>query len=529
MESKAAGPLSGGAEVTGDIADIEAPSSKSLGHRALIAAALACGDSVVSRVSESEDVTRTREALELIGAKFTRLGKGVYAARGLGGAPRVIPGRIQTVLNGERHARFGVLRKQSMPPAPSRRDDEGKAVSRCRSAPCWSQSGISGLERENALPVFIGESGTSCRLLTAVFAAGEGCFHIHGSGRMHERPMGDLPAALGRLGAEFVFAGRESSPPFWLRASGFDAAGGECRIGTEESSQYLSGLLLAAPLSAGGLRLRPASERIVSLPYVGLTLEIMERFGVRAKISAQGADADMSFSEARAALASGRLTARDLVFSVPGAIYRGADYAVEGDWSGASYLLAAGAIGPRAVRVSGLEERSLQADAAFLGILREMGARVEQGEGSVTVAPAPLRGISADLGDCPDLAPTLAALAAHAAGPTVIRNAAHLKVKESDRLSAPAEELGKAGCRVEVKEDGLVIIPPPGGPEAEGKEFCAHNDHRMAMSLALLGLAGARARKSFAVRLDNPACVAKSFPDFWECWEKVLGRGPQVI
>ncbi|MDR1489883.1 MAG: 3-phosphoshikimate 1-carboxyvinyltransferase [Desulfovibrio sp.] len=518
MENKSAGPVSGGARVAGDLADIErftnetseppgkdlprnslprnwsrgalpvvserfqalvaleAPSSKSLGHRALIAAALAHGDSVISRVSESEDVTRTREALELIGAKFTRLGKGVYAVRGLGGAPR-----------------------------------------------------CGGAEREKAVSVFIGESGTSCRLLTAVLAAGEGCFYIHGSGRMHERPMGDLPAALGFLGAEFVFAGRRSSPPFWLRASGLNAAGGECRVGAAESSQYLSAMLLAAPLSAGGLRLRPASVRIVSLPYVGLTLEIMEHFGVRAEIAARETDARLSFSETRAALASGGLTAGDLVFSVPSARYRGADYTVEGDWSGASCLLAAGAIGPRAVRVAGLKARSLQADAIFPDILREMGARVEQEEGSVTVAPAPLRGISADLGDCPDLAPTLAALAAHAAGPTVIRNAAHLKVKESDRLSAPAEELAKAGCRVEVKEDGMVITPPPGGPNAEGKEFCAHNDHRMAMSLALLGLAGARARESFAVRLDNPACVAKSFPDFWECWEKVLGREPQAI
>ncbi|MDR2800604.1 MAG: 3-phosphoshikimate 1-carboxyvinyltransferase [Desulfovibrio sp.] len=476
MKGEAAGPVYGGAQVTGGLADIEAPSSKSLGHRALIAAALACGDSVVSRVSESEDVTRTREVLELIGAKFTRLGKGVYATRGLGGAPR-----------------------------------------------------FSATEHDKALSVFIGESGTSCRLLTAVLAAGEGCFYIHGSGRMHERPMGDLPAALGFLGAEFTFADRWLSPPFWLRASGLRAADGECRIGAAESSQYLSGMLLAAPLSAGGLRLRPASERIVSLPYVGLTLEIMKHFGVGTEIAAQGRDSRLSFSEARAALASGRLTARDLVFSVPRAQYLGADYAVEGDWSGASCLLAAGAIGPRAVRVAGLEARSLQADAAFLDILREMGARVEQGEGSVTVAPAPLRGVSADLGDCPDLAPTLAALAAHAAGPTVIRNAAHLKVKESDRLSAPAGELGKAGCQVEVKEDGLVIIPPPGGPEAEGKEFCAHNDHRMAMSLALLGLAGARARKNFAVRLDNPACVAKSFPNFWECWEKVLGRETPAI
>ncbi|MDR0827204.1 MAG: hypothetical protein LBN33_04915, partial [Desulfovibrio sp.] len=287
---------------------------------------------------------------------------------------------------------------------------------------------------------------------------------------------------------------------------------------------------------------------------VGLTLEIMEHFGVRAEIRispergkgmeagaarvlkdraksgadlAEGKGAPLTFADLPAILAAcekGGDGARDLVFAVPRASYQAADYAVEGDWSGASYFLAAGAVGPRAVRVSGLKARSLQADAAFLGILEDMGARVEVTEQSVSVSPAPLRGVSADLGDCPDLAPTLAALAAHARGATVIKNVAHLKIKESDRLLAPAQELGKAGCVVEVKEDGLVIIPPEGGPAAMDREFSAHNDHRMAMSLALLGLPGGRGGgpKSFVPRIDNPACVAKSFPDFWECWDKVL-------
>ena len=202
-------------------------------------------------------------------------------------------------------------------------------------------------------------------------------------------------------------------------------------------------------------------------------------------------------------------------------------HAVEGDWSGASYFLAAGAVGSKVVCVRGLNRDSLQGDAALIDILKRMGARVEwrhaAEEAEVAVFPSSLHGIAVDMGHCPDLVPTVAALAAHAKGRTVISNVAHLKIKESDRLQAPAQELRKVGCAVAVTSDGLAVEPPEGGPRAPTSPvlFSAHNDHRIAMSASLLGLPGQSGSGGFAVPLDDPACVAKSFPHFWKLWEEV--------
>jgi 3-phosphoshikimate 1-carboxyvinyltransferase len=460
-----------------------------------MAAAAADGLSVIRGLSASDDVTRTREALAAAGAEFSRGAGGVWEVRGLSGPPRGDGDRIVTL--------------------------------------------------------DAGESGTSCRLLSAVAAAGRGRFLVRGEGRMDKRPMGELTSVLERMGAHCEFYGERGHTPFLLTAAGLEApAGAECTrdasalcpeqpgngregrggngpsvvsVDCSETGQYLSALLLAAPLSRSGLRLRSASRHIASLPYIGLTLEVMAAFGAGFRIEktagAAGGVEPAGLVEAVAACPNG---ARDILFDVPRGRYRAAEYGVEGDWSGASYFLAAGAIGPRAVRVSGLNPRSIQGDAVFLRLLEAMGARTAWDAGGVTVFPSRLKGITADMGDCPDLAPTLAALAAHASGPTVLTNAAHLKLKESDRIAAPAGELPKAGCSVSVTDDGMVVAPPEGGPRPPAGDvvFSSYNDHRMAMSLALLGLPGLEG-KGFAVRLDNPGCVAKSFPDFWKLWERL--------
>jgi 3-phosphoshikimate 1-carboxyvinyltransferase len=486
---------------------------------------LAEGVSVIRGLSESDDVTRTREALAAAGAACARGADGVWEVRGTAG--------------------------------PLRGDGDRVVV------------------------LDAGESGTSCRLLSAVAAAGRGRFLVRGEGRMDKRPMGALTAVLERLGARCEFYGERGHTPFLLVASGLEAppagteeargasggcpeAAGGARAGREpavtavdcaETGQYLSGLLLAAPLSRTGLRLRSASRHIASLPYIGLTLEVMAAFGADFRIErlpARGAASRrVESAEAVAArpngaegtlfsMPAGRVEpaglaeavaacpngAEDILFAVPAGRYRAAEYNVEGDWSGASYFLAAGAVGSRAVRVAGLNPHSLQGDAVFLRLLENMGARTARDAGGVTVFPSRLKGIRVDVGDCPDLAPTLAALAAHASGPTILTNAANLRFKESDRIAAPAGELPKVGCAVTVTDDGMVIVPPEGGPRRPGGDvvFSAYNDHRMAMSLALLGLPG-RGGKGFAVRSDNPGCVAKSFPNFWECWER-LGVAP---
>lgn len=455
-----------------DTVIISAPSSKSLTHRALMAAGLAQGESKLEGLLESDDTKLTRELMTALGAQYTPAGPGAFHVTGMG---RRLP---------------------------------------------------AGGGEDAPLSLFVGESGTSCRLITAIAAAGQGCFRVHGAGRMHERPIGELAAALRHMGAGFRFEEKENCPPFIMKAcragvvrdgEGTAFLADEVSIGCEESSQYLSGLLMAAPLRAG-LSVALTGKKAVSWPYVGLTLDVMSRFGARFAVQALDGEKtrDLDWRMLK------RAEPGKLCFVVEGGGYKAHDYRVEGDWSGASYFLAAGAIGPKPVRVAGLNVDSLQGDALIIDILRKMGARTALSDNGVTVFPSELHGVELDMGDCPDLVPTVAALAAHAKGNTVIRNVAHLAVKESDRIAAPAAELAKAGCRVIPSIDGLVVSPPESGLRAPGPDlvFSSHNDHRIAMSLCLLGLPGKQGQ-GFAVRLDNPDCVAKSFPSFWLLWEKV--------
>lgn len=439
---------------------LQAPASKSVSHRMLIGAALASGTSVVEHVLESKDLERTRALLCAAGAEIRPAGPGAYAVSGMDGLP-------------------------------------------------------SGGTEKAPLDCDVHESGTTCRILTAVLAAGRGVFRVHGAGRMHQRPIGALAAVLEGLGARIRYEGEPGCPPLVLSTDGLK--GGEAVIGLDESSQYLSGLLLAAPLMAEGLRITLGGSRVVSWPYVGLTLQTLEDFGVPFRVETRE-DASSSWKEADWRTLSGAYPGR-LRFHVPHAAYRAGRYAVEGDWSGASYLLAAGAVGRRPVLVRGLRADSLQGDRAMLDILRAMGAAYAWRDDGVLVSPSALHGVDVDMGACPDLVPTVAAVAALASGVTRVRNVAHLRLKESDRIAAPAGELRKAGVRVDEHEDGMTVYGTGGSgaglQAAPGTLFSAHGDHRIAMSLALLELAG------MEVRLDDPAVVRKSFPDFWQVWEAV--------
>ena len=439
---------------------IQAPASKSLSHRALIAAALAGGASRLTNVLESEDTLRTMDILGLSGASIRREGPGVFAVSGV---PRGPAG------------------------APLDRDGE-------------------------PMDMDVGESGTTCRLLTAVLAAGQGAFLIRGRGKMHARPVADLVTALIGQGAQIRYMDRPGCPPMLLQASGL--AGGETAVSLDESSQYLSGLLLAAPLARKELAVAIVGSKVVSWPYVGLTLQVMEDFGARFRVQVLEQDgwADVPWRNPGQAV-PGRLR----IVVRPGG-YRPRDMAVEGDWSNASYFLAAGALGPDPVGVSGLRPDSLQGDRAILDILQRMGAAVHWDGDTVLVQGGDLCGVSLDMGHCPDLVPTVAVLAAQARGETVISNAAHLRIKESDRLEAVATGLKLAGAGVDVLEDGL-RIRPAALPAGRRMGFATYGDHRLAMSLSLLEFAG------IGVDLDQPGCVAKSFPEFWARW-KELKDGP---
>ena len=462
---------------------VTAPASKSLSHRYCIGAALAAGESRLRHVLESRDTQCTRAILSAAGAAFHAEG----------------------------------------------RSDYGDAAD-------WRVCGMAdGLPRGGAsdapLSCDVHESGTTCRLLTAVLAAGKGCFRIHGAPRMHERPIAELTDALAPLGPRINFEGKPGCPPLLLETEGLDAAAvnGLVPLGMDHSSQYFSGLLLAAPLAGavhgGPLTVALTGSKAVSWPYVGLTLQCLRDFGIRFIVEVLD---DAECWQLLPGDAWRQLDAAEpgrLRVTVQPGRYQPGDHSVEGDWSGASYLLGAGALGAAPVRVEGLRADSLQGDRAMLAILRDMGARLSIDVGAVTVEPSALRGIDVDMGACPDLVPTVAVLAAAAHGTTRIRNVAHLRIKESDRITAPAQELARVGVRVDPQEDGLVVHGLGADVLAANVRalspdacFQAHNDHRIAMSLALLSLLPG-VSLSLEDRIDDPRVVAKSFPHFWRLWE----------
>ncbi len=431
---------------------VPAPASKSISHRAVMAAALSVGESRLSNVLESEDLHRTIDCLRLSGAGIEKHAPGEYSILGF--------------------------------------------------------TGVAAGGGTEPLVLDVGESGTTCRLLAAILAAGNGVFEIRGCGRMHDRPIGELTDALSSVGAYVEFIEKPGYPPFRLTASGI--SGGTVPIGLDESSQYLSGLVLAAPVSRKPLTVETHGQKAVSWPYVGLTLQVMEDFGARVRVErlagGRWEPADWrSLTEVRPG---------EVRFPIPLGMYLARQMRVEGDYSNAANFLAAGAVGPGPVSVDGLRPDSFQGDRAILDILSRMGARVEWDGDRVTVSPARLRGLELDMGRCPDLVPPVAMVAALASGETVIRNVAHLRLKESDRLAAVAGQLSSLGAGVETFDDGLRILPRelPRGPV----ELRTHQDHRLAMSPAILQ------RRGVDIRLDDPSVVAKSFPDFWERWEAVL-------
>lgn len=444
-----------------------APSSKSISHRYLIAAALADGESELDNVLESDDTRRTRDILTAAGARFARLPRAGNAAH---------------------------FKVYGMPDGPRGGTDEPVS--------CYAH-----------------ESGTTCRLLTAVLAAGSGLFRMHGVERLHNRPIGELGSALQSLGCGIVYEEKENYPPLIIHARGL-AAEGSVRIGMDESSQYFSGLLLAAPLAHSPLTFVIGGSKVVSWPYVGLTLQCLNDFGIPFTAetrSAEGApwtEADWrSLKQIHPGLF--RIT-------VSPAAYRPGSFRVEGDWSNASYLVAAGALGREEVRVTGLNAASLQGDRALLDILTRMGACLTPQDSGVTVTPAPLHGITVDMGACPDLVPTIAAVAAFADGETSITNVAHLRIKESDRLRAPARALAAIGVRVDEHEDGITVHGLGSGSRVRigSAVFGGCNDHRMVMSEALFSLRAEDVRPDgIRAHIDTPDAVNKSFPEFWKTWE----------
>jgi 3-phosphoshikimate 1-carboxyvinyltransferase len=334
--------------------------------------------------------------------------------------------------------------------------------------------------------LFVGNSGTTMRFLTALVSLGHGKYRLDGVPRMRERPIQDLLDALGQLGVKANSESGNGCPPVVVEAAGLH--GGVVRIKGDVSSQFLSGLLMAVPLADKPTTIK-VTGTLVSVPYVRLTLALMRTFGVEVI-----ADRPLTY------------------FHIPAnQRYKPIYYSMEGDASAASYFLATAAITSGRVRVEGLSRHSLQGDIRFLDLLREMGCDVQRGDCSLDITGRPLRGIDADMNDISDTVMTLAAVACFAEGPTTIRNVAHIRHKETDRLAALATELRRVGAGVDEFADGLTITPRP----LHGAEIETYNDHRMAMSMALIGL------KVPGIVIKNPGCVAKTYPGFFDDLEKL--------
>jgi 3-phosphoshikimate 1-carboxyvinyltransferase len=406
-------------------ASLTLPGSKSYTHRALIAAALAPGESVLANVLKAEDTELTARALAKLGAGIDWQGQTVQV-RGTGG----------------------------------------------RFDPVYE-------------PIFLGNSGTSMRFLTAVAALGQWTYRLTGTPRLCERPMGELLEALKSLGVQVTSEKGDNCPPVTVQGGGFQ--GGKTSLSGAVSSQYLSALLLIGPLAPLGVEIDITGE-LVSRPYVDITLAVLGAFGITYSREAYRR------------------------FVLPGGqSYHSREYNIEADASSASYFWAAAALTGGRVTIANLDLESVQGDIDFLSVLARMGCHLNSSPAGLTVEGGPLKGIQMNMSAMPDLVPTLGVLAAFAEGETLVTGVAHLRHKESNRLAAVVAELRKMGITAEETPNGLRIV----GGEPHGAEIDTYNDHRIAMSFAVAGL------KAKGVVIRDPDCVAKSFPDFWEYFEKL--------
>ena len=342
--------------------------------------------------------------------------------------------------------------------------------------------------------LFIGNSGTTVRFLTAAacLAPAGTDVVLDGVARMRERPIRDLLGALLTLGVSAESINGHGCPPVCVRGGGLP--GGSCRLRGDVSSQFLTALLQVAPYAQQAVSIQIIGD-LISKPYIDITEAVMHSFGVVME--------NDNYQR----------------LSVPaGQRYTGREYKIEADASNASYFLAAAAVTGGTVTLENLGSDSIQGDIAFADVLERMGCTVNRGAKITVTGPLKLRGIDADMEAIPDTAQTLALVAAFADGPSRLTGLASLRVKETDRLKAITTELSKLGVTVDESHDSWTITPPPGG-EYLSAEIDTYDDHRMAMSFAVAGLCLS------GITINDPGCVAKTFPDFWLRWERVFGHG----
>ncbi|EDH4697606.1 3-phosphoshikimate 1-carboxyvinyltransferase [Salmonella enterica subsp. enterica serovar Enteritidis] len=403
---------------------INLPGSKSVSNRALLLAALACGKTVLTNLLDSDDVRHMLNALSALGINYT--------------------------LSADR--------------------------TRC------DITGNGGpLHAPGALELFLGNAGTAMRPLAAALCLGQNEIVLTGEPRMKERPIGHLVDSLRQGGANIDYLEQENYPPLRLRG-GF--IGGDIEVDGSVSSQFLTALLMTAPLAPKDTIIRVKGE-LVSKPYIDITLNLMKTFGVEI--------ANHHYQQ----------------FVVKGGqqYHSPGRYLVEGDASSASYFLAAGAIKGGTVKVTGIGRKSMQGDIRFADVLEKMGATITWGDDFIACTRGELHAIDMDMNHIPDAAMTIATTALFAKGTTTLRNIYNWRVKETDRLFAMATELRKVGAEVEEGHDYIRITPPA---KLQHADIGTYNDHRMAMCFSLVALSDT------PVTILDPKCTAKTFPDYFE-------------
>lgn len=412
---------------------IRPPGSKSITNRALILSALAEGESHLTGVLDSTDTKVMLESLHQLGVAV----------------------------------------------------DHNTTQATCRVQGCGGR--ITAKEAD----LWLENSGTSIRFLTALCSLGTGQYRLDGVQRMRERPIIDLVNCLNQLGADARCENESTGcPPVRINGNQATLTGGMAAIKSNISSQFLSAILMSAPGASDVLQLNVDGE-LVSKPYIDMTIRMMKSFGVRV-------DCPDDLSS----------------FQIAPQKYAGRNYDIEPDASAASYFMGVAAVTGGTVTIDGLNKNALQGDVHFASALERMGCEIEWNPHSITVTGKPLHGVDIDMNAISDTAQTLATVAVFASSPTTIRNVGHMRHKETDRITAVVTELKRAGIRAEEFEDGLIVHP--GQPQPA--EIETYDDHRMAMSFSLLGL------KVKGIRILEPECTAKTYPNYFEDLDQLCGR-----
>jgi 3-phosphoshikimate 1-carboxyvinyltransferase len=344
-------------------------------------------------------------------------------------------------------------------------------------------NGLSGKYRSQAKELNVGESGVGMNFLTSATCLADKPVVLTGARRITERPIAEVVQALSQLGCEIEYLQKEGYPP--VRIYGGGIRGGQCRMSGRECSQYFSSIIVSAPHAQTPVTIVCIDE-LTEKPYVDITIQMAAEFGIQT--------VNKKYKE----------------FVIPKGKYEGRTIKIEGDYSSASFFFLAAAISDSTVTVTNLKIDTKQGDRSFVDLMSEMGCRIKTETGRITVEGAALKAIERDMSDIPDLVPPVAIACAFAEGVSRLTNIGHLRHKECDRLAVMASELQKMGVNAQCDETSLII---EGNPKAHGAVIDPNNDHRIAMSFAVAGLV------TGSQQIENPECVAKSFPDFWERFE----------